>query len=101
MNLYFDEQPFIKKTPQYPLYVTIVCLSLTNKHHPHSLFQLNAAKAADKKFRSTLQSAGINEDLLRTRSSAAPSARSEEYGEEDDDATFSKSRHPDEEEALS
>ena len=84
-----------------PLYV-----SLTHKHpppppHPPSLFQLSAAKAADKKFKNTLQNAGVNEDLLRTRSSAAPSARSEEYGDDDDDATFSKSRHHDEEEALS
>lgn len=79
----------------------ICIVFLTGKHTSLSLFQLNAAKAADKRFKSTLKNAGIDENFVHTHSSTAPSARSDEYDEDDDNATFTKSRYHDEEEALS
>ena len=67
-------------------------------------FQLNAGKAADKKFTTTLKSAGIDEDFLRSRGSASPTTRYGEYDDEDEDddnATYTKSMHREEEDALS
>ncbi|KAK7103174.1 protein FAM161B-like [Littorina saxatilis] len=52
--------------------------------------QASAGKAAEKKFKSTLKSAGVDEDLLRTRSSGA----SVDYDRSDEerDLTVTKSR---------
>ncbi|XP_076442070.1 protein FAM161B-like [Babylonia areolata] len=45
--------------------------------------QISAGKAAEKKFQTTLKTAGIDEEFIRTRSSAAPSAHSDDNYEDD------------------
>lgn len=68
---------FLNKSPVYLGFAFLATLTASNKQF--SFLQISAEKAAEKKFKSTLRSAGIDEEFLQSQNIHVSTGKDREW----------------------